>query len=978
MPDGNNIWELIKQDGDNVDREHWAPIGGLDNGWIQVGAHQSGTCHTYQQLSPEDAPWKISGRDSFEVTGYVMCCLGLRADNDLANNDSLSTASGASETGLMPAVPPPSPPPASLSIPDYASYKNDTLMYEPILYDRSKGWTGQTHEDAVLFCKTKTNRVGANLRLCEYDEYCPLGVDSMPVYGYKEDVSLAPILNADDHWVGLGAAAPCQEYTSLNLDEVLQGIVKGKEKDKEEITRNVMCCLDLEAIETTSTVKVTSKPTNLPPSRSPTPLPTPKPTTPKLSTSTPSLSKRPTLTPTLSHERIWYDRSKGWSGQTYQKAIEFCEAKVNSFGESMMLCNYRAYCPSGEGSVPYGGYKNEVSWAPIKNGQNRWVGLDAGGQCKEYTTVYPSEPIWSITGKDNEEITRHVLCCSHSGLTTAVTSEKDTPTISSVSPSLADTAVQVASQDFVDAEFNAVYQTMHDRIEQNLKPVPHNRSSGWTGNTHIEALGFCSSRLSDSTSLCSFASLCPDGTSDDQPITMFLDGPIWVPIGGIMDMWVEIRDGGQCKVQTNLDKGHDVTRYVMCCKAESEVVSGVDGNAPFDAELAVTSPPQQPPKTGPPSAMSVSSPTSSSVIDTTAHVEQTAKQDLVDDEFKTLYNMLHDRIDKGLKPVPHNRFSGWSGSTYREALEFCQSRASDARGLCSFASLCPNGTGEASPIQFENGPVYAPIEGIVDTWVEIGNQGQCQVQTRLPKLIDVTRYALCCKEERALSSGSSSVSLEAALPQPQSSPTPPSPAEAAAKMSQQEFDEIYYRVGAKFHPVTFTSAQGWTGSTYGDALEFCAVNYSKIPCPYDAICPFAANGPPIGGIVDSADSAWAPIIDSANGWVQIGDKDHCVKHADLKPHPPLWGLDDKEDEGAVLTPRLVCCDALEESEFQFDKVAKTDKLTEGEEKILSTLHPVWFGRKVRIACCLHFVAKTANGVISLLTCLSLSSSAPFL
>ena len=91
--------------------------------------------------------------------------------------------------------------------------------------------------------------------------------------------------------------------------------------------------------------------------------------------------------------------------------------------------------------------------------------------------------------------------------------------------------------------------------------------------------------------------------------------------------------------------------------------------------------------------------------------------------------------------------SGWKGHTYSAALEFCQSRASDARDLCSFASLCPNGTGEVSSIQFEHGPVYVPIEGVISVWVEIGDRGQCKVQSELPKSVDVTRYVLCCKTE---------------------------------------------------------------------------------------------------------------------------------------------------------------------------------------------------------------------------------------
>ena len=341
MPDGNNIWELIKQNGDLVNREHWAPIGGVENGWIQVGAPEGESCRRHQQLSDKDPPWKMSGADSFEVTGYVMCCLEPKANIEM-------TAS---------------------------------------------------------------------------------------------TVEAAPI----------------------------------------------------------------------PPSRS------------------------PTNTSTMYHEHIWYNRSKGWSGQTYQDAVDFCMTKVNSRGGGMTLCEDHAY----------------------------------------------------------DE--KHVLCCSRSGVTAVVAPEKQTPAISSVPFPSAD---KTTYQDLVDTEFKAVYEMMNDRIEHNLKPVLYNRTSGWTGNTHSEALEFCRSRLSDSTDLCPFSSLCPNGTTEDQSIDTFSNGPVWAPMAGagrtdVLDLWVEMHYVGQCKVQSNLDKDHDVTRYVMCCKPESEVVNGVDGSVPFDAELAVTSPPRQ-------------------------------------------------------------------------------------------------------------------------------------------------------------------------------------------------------------------------------------------------------------------------------------------------------------------------------------------------------------------------------------------------
>ena len=44
---------------------------------------------------------------------------------------------------------------------------------------------------------------------------------------------------------------------------------------------------------------------------------------------------------------LWYDRSNDWTGQTYDKAVDFC---VNT--KYMSLCPYEVYCPMAELDVP--------------------------------------------------------------------------------------------------------------------------------------------------------------------------------------------------------------------------------------------------------------------------------------------------------------------------------------------------------------------------------------------------------------------------------------------------------------------------------------------------------------------------------------------------------------------------------------------------------------------------------------------------
>merc|ERR1711982_224074 len=111
-------------------------------------------------------------------------------------------------------------------------------------------------------------------------------------------------------------------------------------------------------------------------------------------------------------------------------------------------------------------------------------------------------------------------------------------------------------------------------VGKDLQPMTYDRFSGWDGNAYSEALEFCKSQ--GSRSICPYESLCPNGLGEGQPIINLLDGPIWMAIDGIVDMWVEIHNHGQCTVQTNLDKFDDVTRYVLCCRTEDEQSSSTD------------------------------------------------------------------------------------------------------------------------------------------------------------------------------------------------------------------------------------------------------------------------------------------------------------------------------------------------------------------------------------------------------------------
>jgi len=112
VPGGNNILELLHKNGDLVDKEHWAPIGDVHNGWVQIGEPEGEACKTYHRLSHKDPSWGLSGINIFEVTGYLMCCLeppGMHGS--LPTMAATTTTAATTSTTHLPPSKNPTPPP---------------------------------------------------------------------------------------------------------------------------------------------------------------------------------------------------------------------------------------------------------------------------------------------------------------------------------------------------------------------------------------------------------------------------------------------------------------------------------------------------------------------------------------------------------------------------------------------------------------------------------------------------------------------------------------------------------------------------------------------------------------------------------------------------------------------------------------------------------------------------------------------------
>jgi len=264
----------------------------------------------------------------------------------------------------------------------------------------------------------------------------------------------------------------------------------------------------------------------------------------------------------------WYDRSKGWNGHSYIDALTFC-AKQDSY----IPCPYEAYCPSGPLTTPVGGFKDEGedgSWAPIIDSPNGWVQVSSTNSCMKYGSVHNQPPAWGLSGQDNDEITRHIMCCQE-------------PAEESLEE-LYDSLEEVKSA--LDVHVNTEKEQI---VLDELHPIWFGREQGYQGTTHSDAVEFCSNVAG--LQLCPIEAYCPNGKGHFEGSPLFLnrapfDGEQWAPINIFSsdskseNDWVMIGslsgdEPGTCLTydQINnkgpvwgLDGSHsEIKQHVMCC-----------------------------------------------------------------------------------------------------------------------------------------------------------------------------------------------------------------------------------------------------------------------------------------------------------------------------------------------------------------------------------------------------------------------------
>jgi len=178
---------------------------------------------------------------------------------------------------------------------------------------------------------------------------------------------------------------------------------------------------------------------------------------------------------------IWYNRTTGYDGRTYEQAQNFC----SNFNRT--LCPYSAYCPDGKNKLPSSDLVREEgeSWAPIYNinknpNKNEWVQVGKHNTCQLYTEIRGQH--WEQQQDDDkydeylESITRNVACCIERSMRKEEHPNDGFPGYIIDRPPVLEEDVPVTAE--VEKE------KVDTAIVSNLKPTWfHRAKDDWTGTT---------------------------------------------------------------------------------------------------------------------------------------------------------------------------------------------------------------------------------------------------------------------------------------------------------------------------------------------------------------------------------------------------------------------------------------------------------------------------------------------------------------
>jgi hypothetical protein len=321
----------------------------------------------------------------------------------------------------------------------------------------------------------------------------------------------------------------------------------------------------------------------------------------------------------------------------------------------------------------------------------------------------------------------------------------------------------------------------------------------------------------------------------------------------------------------------------------------------------------------------------------------------------------YQSIAVAVEPVWYDRSDGWDGQAYLQAIQFCSSQ--ESRVPCPYEAYCPLGKGETPLGGIKPEASWAPIFDGPNAWVQVGNDGSiCELYAERygyppswgltgEDHADVTKYVMCCLEKPIDTVASGSAEAEA---------TP----EQSISSSGYELTEKEQGILNDWHPMWYERDDGYQGTTYNDAVEFCKESSGMTLCPLDAYCPhdYVVGEPSLLFLGTEAfdDEQWAPVSDAENSWVLVGTlygtpATTCSTYKHLHGKSPAWGLDGSSIE---LKQHIMCCvdstyssvgsvasDENWDNYENVNSVTETDAQEESfdlEAAVMKDLQPSWY------------------------------------
>ena len=306
---------------------------------------------------------------------------------------------------------------------------------------------------------------------------------------------------------------------------------------------------------------------------------------------------------------------------------------------------------------------------------------------------------------------------------------------------------------------------------------------------------------------------------------------------------------------------------------------------------------------------------------------------------------LYDAINLSMRPKWYNHSSGWSGGTFKNAVEFC---SSVFRRPCPYTAYCPAGEHKHPLGGTKDGQeLWSPVSS--HEFVSIGLNQTCKFEKTAYSSLDknTLAYVACC--EKALDDFSDF-------------DRPPSMEEDIdMKHAAASFQAEMKLVEARFRPKWYSSSDGWEASTPEEGVRFCKSRASEATlCGYEAYCPGGLDKLYKGVDVDIEEDGvehWSPYstIDGLAMSVSVGagpcrkkailDGEHnasassyvlCCRDIDLKP----------EESNSLAHPTPPLPFPTAEDIFPIEDNDRpnhdTTTLTKKEQAVMDYMNPLWY------------------------------------